>query len=291
MQLLVLHSFALIICVVAIALAVSLFANKSFVKGEALRYLLMTSIRELLGNRIPVNNCDQCGPDVDETALGHAIANESVPRRRDLVIPVTILGGSSTADRYVYLPATIGGKPPSYQERALHLGQSSSITFLQTSTNLVPFLIASGSVYPLFPPKSFKDVTGVSKTVKAVDGGFAHNSPVEAALDWGATHIIVVEASPRPDFEESSTMFGNLGIAFDHLFEQAQLTDLRSREKVEIYLIRPQREILKTLDFIPSLMQAAIDKGAEDVKKGEFKQFSRPPIFMDQVPQDRAPGG
>jgi len=102
---------------------------------------------------------------------------------------------------------------------------------------------------------------------------------VEAALDWGATHVIVVEASPRPKFDESSMLLQNLAMAFDHLFEQAQLTDLRSRQKTEIYLIRPQREILKTLDFVPSLMRAAIKQGTEDAEKGEFMQFSRPPIF------------
>ncbi len=284
----VLNSVLSMICVVVFASAVALFANKSFVKGVAVRTLIMTSYKKLLGNSIAESQCVACGTDMEETALSNAIANESVTRRRDLVMPVTILGSKSTADRYVYLPAvTTGGKPPTYQERALKLGQSSGITFLQDTTNLVPFLIASGSIYPLFPPKSFMDATGVSKTVKAVDGGFAHNSPVEAALDWGATHIIVVEASAKPEFEESNTLFQNLGVAFDHLFEQAQLTDLRSREKVEIYVIRPQQEILKTLDFVPSMLRIAIEQGAEDVRKGQFKQSSRPPIFVDQVRQDR----
>ena len=119
----------------------------------------------------------------------------------------------------------------------------------------------------------------MQRTVKVVDGGFAHNSPVEAALDWGATHIVVVEASPSVRLDEQPSFASNLSVAFDHLFEQAQKTDHRSRDRVEIYYIRPRRELLKTMDFVPALMQNAIDEGKTDVQAGRFVQFSRPPVL------------
>lgn len=112
-----------------------------------------------------------------------------------------------------------------------------------------------------------------------VDGGFSHNIPVEAALDWGATHIIVIEASHARTIREERSFFSNIGSAFDHLFEQAQLTDIRSRRRLEIFTLRPSKELLKTLDFIPSYIERAIRQGAIDVGGGRFVQVSRPPTL------------
>jgi adenylate kinase len=33
--------------------------------------------------------------------------------------------------------------------------------------------------------------------VSIIDGGFVHNSPIEAAVKLEATHIIMIEASPE----------------------------------------------------------------------------------------------
>jgi hypothetical protein len=88
---------------------------------------------------------------------------------------------------------------------------------------------------------------------------------------------------PAPKLEEEATLLSNLRVAFDHLFEQAQMSDRRSRERVEIYYLRPSKELLKTLEFIPGLMGWAIEQGKKDFNNGRFVQFSRPPVFTQIV--------
>ncbi len=279
----IVHTMGVVAVLVLVLLTAALLGGRSLVKGEAVRQMVLTSMMNAMGNDVPPNRCEQCGEQQEEMALSAAIAGEGLKRRRDLVITVTILNQAANSDRYVYLPSNRYGAAPTYEQRALALDQSSGLTFLSAPTNLVSFLIASASVFPVFPPRPFQDPLGLNRTVKAVDGGFAHNSPIEAALDWGATHIIVVEASPSPKLEEEATLLSNLRVAFDHLFEQAQMSDRRSRERVEIYYLRPSKELLKTLEFIPGLMGRAIEQGKKDFNNGRFVQFSRPPVFTQIV--------
>ncbi len=41
--------------------------------------------------------------------------------------------------------------------------------------------MGSGSIYPVFPPRRVQDFPRAGEWADLVDGGFAHNSPVEAA--------------------------------------------------------------------------------------------------------------
>jgi len=276
---------------------VLLVSGKSLVQGEAMRTVVSRSMQSALGLKIRPNQCKgrDCTQKEVEDYLSNAIASADLPRRRDLVITVTLLNQTTNSDRYVYLPSNRNPDrtrpPPTYEERALALGQSTGLTFLNAPTNLMSFLVASGSVFPFFPARDFADPVGLGGKYQAVDGGFAHNSPIEAALDWGATHIVVIEASPTLSTEEGTTFGGNLGVAFDHLFGQAQVTDQRSRGQIEIYYIRPQKELLKTLEFIPHLMHQAIERGKTDLEQGQFVQFSRPPEFTELPDAPAGPAG
>ena len=115
-----------------------------------------------------------------------------------------------------------------------------------------------------------------------VDGGFAHNTPVEAAAKWGATHIIVIEASPELHYRARRRFGRNLLAAYNHLFAQAQLIDMRSREGLEIYTLRPRESLLGTLDFMRVLSHKAVVTGTADAANGRFRQFSRPPQFAEE---------
>jgi predicted acylesterase/phospholipase RssA/ABC-type phosphate/phosphonate transport system substrate-binding protein len=112
------------------------------------------------------------------------------------------------------------------------------------SDKLMDVVIGSSSIFPVFQPRPLvASAPGGAATTRAelIDGGFAHNSPVEAAVRWGATHVILVEASPEErKGARSDYLLANSVSAFNYLFNQAQLTDARSRSEVEVFSLRPQ---------------------------------------------------
>ncbi|HEX8162049.1 MAG TPA: patatin-like phospholipase family protein [Pyrinomonadaceae bacterium] len=110
---------------------------------------------------------------------------------------------------------------------------------------LMDVVIGSSSIFPVFQPRPLLARSGEGAPPAAlaelIDGGFAHNSPIEAAVLWGATHIILVEASPEErQGARSDYLLANSISAFNYLFNQAQLVDAHSRGKVEIFSLRPQ---------------------------------------------------
>jgi hypothetical protein len=213
------------------------------------------------------------------TRLSAAICDPDLVRRRDLVMTVSLLTNNGTSDRYLYLPAKVEGSTPNYDQRGIKLGGGREFSYVSEPTKILELMMASGTIFPIFPSHSMSDPASEAR-MSFVDGGFAHNIPVEAAVDWGATHIVVIEASPELDRNEKPSFIGNVGTAFDHLFAQAQLTDVRSRETVEIYTLRPRKEILKTLDFVPALTKKAVAQGKKDADDGRFRERSRVPKLM-----------
>src|SRR5262249_40386653 len=128
----------------------------------------------------------------------------------------------------------------------------------------------SGTIFPGFPPVTIRDFPTHDSSVSLIDGGFVHNSPVEAAVQWGATHIILIEASPKSDREKAkeqgvarsdrNNLLQNTGEAFNYLFDQAQLLDVRSRKKVAIFVLRPNpQNYLGTMDFSRGKIRDAIE--------------------------------
>lgn len=258
----------------------TLWRHRSLSDGSEMQRMIVHRVLDVLGKDVPKNRSKLGNIDQQASALSSAICSRRQSRRRDLVMAVSLLGGQGMADRYVYLPATAGGPPPSYEQRAIDLqrkNELSPISVMEDPLQIIPLMIASGTIFPVFPARTFIDPTGRNEDLYVVDGGFAHNIPVEAAVDWGATHVIVIEASPRRDCMEQAAFLRNVGVAFDHLFAQAQLTDVRSRQKLEIYVLRPDTEILKTLDFRTSLIDAALSRGRQDADAGKFRQYSGPP--------------
>src|SRR5262249_36969575 len=134
------------------------------------------------------------------------------PRKRDLVITGSALGASEggEGDRYFYIPAEGGrlsqlkagkaGDTSPFGARGVDLtdqGQDYDYPKL-----LLRVVRGSGTIYPGFPPVTIRDFPANDHSVRLIDGGFAHNSPVEAAVQWGATHIILIEASPKSEREK-----------------------------------------------------------------------------------------
>jgi predicted acylesterase/phospholipase RssA len=162
-------------------------------------------------------------------------------------------------------------------------------------------VIGSGTIYPLFP---YRELEGIKvenerevEKIKIIDGGFIHNSPVEAAVRWGATHIILIEASPASRPYDPASFLDNAFVAFKYIMAQTQRTDLLHRGSVEIFELRPTSECDKryllrdckedpapnmdTFDFSPGILAEAFKQGKDDAGSQDplFKRVPGPPLF------------
>ncbi len=209
-------------------------------------------------------------------------------------------------DLYFYFRANNNDdlKPPPLDSRFIPLKANTD--------KLLDVVIGSSTIYPIFPSRV---LTGVQlgneeralekiNKMSIVDGGYIHNIPIEAAVKWKATHIILIEASPTPTQSTPKDFWDNSMTAFGYLFTQAQLTDKLVRGEAETFELRPTSSCEKqdtlpscvgaantpnpnmdTFDFSPSLVQNAFKRGAEDVghngtrPRPLFMRVSGPPLF------------
>ena len=203
--------------------------------------------------------------------------------KRDLIIAATRLPDPSAPanepDLYFY--ALRNG---SEKDVDFHHDQH----FIALSENpdlLLDVVLGSSTIYPIFPPQPLRHVKTRNpltpeQDFRIVDGGYSHNTPILAALEWQATHLLVIEASPEPLATEPRDFLDHAGAAFNFLFEEAQRLDTQSRGKIEVFSIRPRSECWKeskmihcsmspdpdldTFDFYPSLLKEAFDRGFSD---------------------------
>jgi predicted acylesterase/phospholipase RssA len=181
------------------------------------------------------------------------------------------------------------------------------VSFKTNPEKLLDVVIGSSTIYPLFPPRTLKDVQvgsegGTMRTVREmriIDGGFIHNIPIEAAIEWGATHIVLVEASPTPPAHEPTNFLENTYAAFSYLFAQAQQRDSMIQSSVEVFKLQPTSPCDKlnarsncsddpepnmdTFDFSKDMIDQAYDKGVADARgpKALFIRLPSLPLFQD----------
>lgn len=200
--------------------------------------------------------------------------------QRDLVITGSCLDQTSDAlpsDLYFFTPAaTHGALTPHYGERGIALTEYPDI--------LLDVVMGSGSIYPIFPSRKIAGIPTENASILLVDGGYAHNSPVEAAVLWGATHVILVEATPRTPSRRGSFAV-NVASSFHHLHQQAQLLDVRSRSKVSVFSIAPEPPHICVLDFAENLIAASIDDGYRDATqqvatRSRIRREIGEPVFL-----------
>jgi hypothetical protein len=131
----------------------------------------------------------------------------------------------------------------------------------------------------VFPSRTLPGFPSQGEQVELVDGGFAHNSPIEAAVLWGATHVFLIEATPqrrlpRRNFAE------NAAAAFVHLHRQTQLVDARSKKQVVVFTLAPEPPHLCVLDFADNLLAKSIQTGYDDADRGaNFRKELGEPVF------------
>ena len=149
--------------------------------------------------------------------------------------------------------------------------------------------MGSGSIYPFFPARRIDDIPRAGEQIELVDGGFAHNSPVEAAVLWGATHVILIDVTPRGRIKRGNFL-QNATSSVRHLHRQAQLLDARSRGKVTIFTLSPEPPHICIIDFADNLVADSIDQGYRDANldaTGTIARFQREvgePVFVDVIP-------
>jgi predicted acylesterase/phospholipase RssA len=212
--------------------------------------------------------------------------------KRDLVITGSVLSGGSSpkqsdatrqaadeTDLYFIYTAGKSELPESLRKDNRFV----SLKDPDNASILLDAVIGSGSIFPAFEPKRLTNVKRVMdkeaiKDVSIIDGGFVHNSPIEAAVKLEATHIIMIEASPEYPPSTKVNLLSNSIAAFNHLFTQAQILDARSRRQAEIFTLRPHQEpYLCTVDFGKNYIIEAMKYGRDDVKDNSTPRFVRQP--------------
>jgi hypothetical protein len=217
------------------------------------------------------------------------IRNESRRRRilaaeeslqRDLVITGTCLPREErTADEdfpddlYFYARAGQITGPSPFGARGVSLNDP------RYRHMLLDVIMGSGSIFPMFPTRVLHDFPAAGESVELVDGGFAHASPIEAAVEWGATHVIVIETSPETRSTRKNFV-ANLAAAVGHLYQQTQQVDRRSKQHVRVFTLEPRPPHLCILCFADNLIDRAMCSGYFDAS-GTRHPDCRHPEHLD----------
>ena len=141
-------------------------------------------------------------------------------------------------------------------------------------------MLAKAIVYGIFS----RFVPAAGEHIELIDGGFAHNSPIEAAVLWGATHVVMIEATPARHGVRRN-LVENTAAAFVHLHKQTQLVDVRSKRQVDVFTLVPDPPHMCVLDFADNLIEASIQRGYRDVRaeegyaKRRFRKEPGLPLF------------
>ena len=212
-------------------------------------------------------------------ALGAAVIKQKVIKR-DLALTASRLpqtGIDLPSDLYFYLPASAESPKPRYHERGIPLAVHPE--------QLFDVMIGSGAIYPVFPQRELMDFPSGGKSIEIVDGSFSHRSPIEAAVLWGATHIIVIEASPE-EFAPRGAFAANVGAALAHLYDQAQLADIYSKQHVTTVTLFPKPPHIGLLDFSENFISQSIESGYSEARSDPgfgiqpFREEAGEPIFL-----------
>jgi predicted acylesterase/phospholipase RssA len=263
------------VAVLFFALAIlTVLREESPSRSDGIRQFLNGHMKTFLKNR---------GVTANGLSISQQIMKNPWLLKRDLIIAATRLPDPSAPanepDLYFY--ALRNG---SEKDVDFHHDQH----FIALSENpdlLLDVVLGSSTIYPIFPPQPLRHVKTRNpltpeQDFRIVDGGYSHNTPILAALEWQATHLLVIEASPEPLATEPRDFLDHAGAAFNFLFEEAQRLDTQSRGKIEVFSIRPRSECWKeskmihcsmspdpdldTFDFYPSLLKEAFDRGFSD---------------------------
>ena len=225
----------------------------------------------------PELNYDQTAPLSDQfKSIGVQLKNSDL-LDRDLVITASPLKDGTKVipgDLYFFASASNQSMQPEFGSRGVSLDRRPELMF--------DALIGSGAIYPIFPPRKISDFPQVGQTLEVVDGSFAHRSPLEAAVLWGATHIILIEAS-TDELIARGGLLSNISAALTYLYDEAQLTDVRAREEVSVFTLIPEAPHIGLLDFSDNLINLGIQNGYREASGALIEGGEPVATFRKQV--------
>ncbi len=270
---LVLISIAMLVLLPIMLLTALFFFSETLSGGEGLESTLADSFQPLVELAL---SSKKLPPLSISPAENPAARFKTMSRRiffdgllaRDLVVTANALEQSRAilpSDLYFY--SWRSQKKSIFGERGVRLDDYPDL--------LIDIIMGSSSVFPIFPPRRLDDFPAAGERVELVDGGFAHNSPIEAAVLRGATHIILIESTPE-ERGGRKYLAANAAAAFEHLHKQSQLVDLRSKRYVVIFTLVPKPPHICTVDFTDTLIEKSMESGYLDAR-GESKNISGQP--------------
>jgi hypothetical protein len=160
-------------------------------------------------------------------------------------------------------------------------------------------VFASGSPFPIFSPHQVKPRAGEPEWL--VDGGFAHNIPLEAAKEIGARQVLLLNSSPADSFEASGSLLEHLGSALGQLpqgiprllpflFRRSQVADLLIREQMFVVCLSPlpEKDWPSLVDFRRTVVQRLLNTAADHTHQriGHI-ETAGPPVFLISVRMGR----
>ena len=279
------HLTLLGVVLVAVALFFAIIHQGGLFRGDPLENVVIQEYARLFATPASGDLRRDGGKKIGEVIL----ADDR--RSRDLVITGSSLTKDSRGSKYFYLLGKSRRDPnllPSYGSQGVEIGKACRIE------HLVDIALGSGTIFPFFPSHEVAESRGVNpdgkdysmKLMDLIDGGFAHNSPIEAAVRWGATHVILLGASPETEQEgkAKSPFFENIFTAIGYLYDQAQTADVSAQEEAAVFTLRPNlndQPALGTLDFSPGFAKHALKRGRRDASGRAFIRQPARPLFWD----------
>lgn len=289
----------LVLTLPAVQIAAVLFFQETLSGGEGMEKILadrygriLSRHLERLGGRPPDLRPD-APPDERIVAMSRDIMGRGL-LERELVITATCIDQSRGA-----LPTDIYFHTWSPRDRVPPFGPR-GVLFDDYPHLLLDVILGSSTIFPVFPARRLRDIPAPGDTIDLVDGGFAHNSPIEAAVLRGATHILLIESTPAPHGRRDN-LVGNIGAAFAHLHRQSQLVDLRSKRHVVVFTLTPERQPLCVLCFADNMLERALEQGDADARglhrdggelyagRASFRKELGEPVFTEIVRAAKAP--
>ena len=244
-------------------LVTMLINEKTFSTGDGIRTALVRGYSTMLQQH--ATHHEMAYPmDDQETAeqrlesMGEWIVNSDVVKR-DLVLTTTAIDRNRPevpSELYFYLQSDQNGPKPEFGSRGIDMHQSPK--------QFMKVVLGSSAIYPAFPGQVVEGMPERGDRLELVDGGFAHNAAVEAAVLWGATHVLLIDVSPVAT-RDGVNLADSVIRGFGHLLRQSQLSDQRSRSEVVVVNLQSRFEPpLGIIDFSSNLIKRGIDIGAQD---------------------------
>lgn len=246
--------------------------------------------------------------------------DQAVPLKTVFIAPANAL--ASNEERYFVFSPRSEGVELSDQARFLLERDHRWVQLPDPRVELLSKVVfASGSPYPIFPahelaypwheadePEPDPAATGEAEAEIAfgtcelpappgtrkewlVDGGFAHDIPLEAAKIAGARQILIVDSIPEseaggavsysPHQNVFSELVGNLPRVFPFLFRQSQAVDAMTRRDLFVATLVPSGDTADwplLFDFRTPIVDRLISEAEGDLRRrlGRVQNWGRP---------------